>query len=88
VIDPIRTRPHMYREADAIEEESKWEKVNPKGENQGIFVDKMNADLLGGTELVLGLEGRRRRFEGTQRERDARGKLRYWKQVERDSLST
>ena len=28
MIDPIRTRPHVYREAKAIEEESKWEKVN------------------------------------------------------------
>jgi len=74
VIDPIRTRPHVYREAKAIEEESKWEKVNLKGENQEIFVDKMNADLLGGTESALGLEERRRRFEGTQRGRDARGK--------------
>jgi len=46
-------------------------------ENQWIFVDKMNADLLGGTESVLGLEERRRRFEGMQRGRDARGKLRY-----------
>jgi len=73
VIDPIRMRPYVYREADAIEEESKWKKVNSKGENQGIFIDKMNTDLLGGTESALGLEERRRRFEGMQRGRDARG---------------
>jgi len=57
VINLIRMRPRVYREAKAIEDESKREEVKTKGENQrGIFVDKTNADLLGGTESALGLE--------------------------------
>jgi len=37
--------------------ERKRDQVNTKGENQrgGIFVDKANADLLGGTESALRL---------------------------------
>jgi len=40
VIDPIRTRPHVYREAKAIEEESKWEKVNLKGKTNGSLLTR------------------------------------------------
>ena len=57
MINLIRMRPRVYREAKAIQDESKREEVNTKGENQrGIFVDKTNADLLGSTESALGLE--------------------------------
>jgi len=37
------------------------------GKPRRIFINKVNADLLSGTELALGLEGRRE-LEGMRRE--------------------
>ena len=59
MINPIRMRPRVDRKkkGDRSEEVSKRVEVRAKGENKiEIFVDKANADLLGGTESALRLE--------------------------------
>jgi len=66
MIDPIRMRSRM-RDAGMIKEGRIETRQGKIGEPRRIFVNKVNADLLGGTELALGLEGRRE-LEGTRRE--------------------
>ena len=66
---------------------SKRVEVRAKGENKiGIFVDKANADLLGGTESALRLEDEGLR---AREEREMRGgNFDSQKEVERAILNT
>ena len=66
---------------------SKRVEVRAKGENKiGIFVDKANADLLGGTESALRLEDGGLK---AREEREMRGEnFDSQKQVERAILNT
>jgi len=66
MIDPIRTRSRV-RDAGMIKEGRIETRRGKIGEPRRIFVNKVNADLLSGTESALGLEGRRE-LEGTRRE--------------------
>ena len=63
MIDLIRTRSHM-RDAGTIKEGRIETRQGKIGEPRRIFINKVNVDLLGSTELALGLEGRRE-LEGT-----------------------
>jgi len=55
MIDPIRTRSRI-RDAGMIKEGRIKTRQGKIGEPRRIFVNKVNTDLLGGTESALGFE--------------------------------